>query len=95
MILSTGNFSPIVPVHANIISFGLIFFGQSSSIICLSDKFLDKSKDNSFKDLKPFDPVNAFAFLVLTKRAVNFLESIFWFHFMFSEIILDCVKTDA
>ena len=95
MILSSGNFSPIVPVDANKISEGLIFIGFSSSILFFSDSCTDKKSAKFTKLLNPFSPVKAFAFLVFTSSALIFLLLIFMFHFIFSEIIFDCVYTDA
>jgi len=77
LILLRGNFSPIVPVHANNISFNLISLGYSSSKFCFSVNFLDKSLASSLMALKPGDPVKAFAFLVFISKALNFLDFIF------------------
>ena len=71
-ILSLGNFSPIVPVQAKIISVGFILNGFSSSSFCLSESLLDNSSANNFKLLYPSLPVKAFAFLVLTRSALIF-----------------------
>ena len=48
-ILSLGNFSPIVPVHAKIISEDFTLDGFSSSIFCFSESLLDISSANIFK----------------------------------------------
>ena len=89
LIFSVGKVSPIVPVHANSMSVGFIFSGFSSSSFCFSVNIFDKSSAKSLSPLKPFLPVNAFAFLVLTNKAFIFLVLIFKFHFIFSEINLD------
>ena len=84
-----------MPVQPNNILLETIFFGLSSSVFCFSDSPLDNSKEISFKALKPSGPVSAFAFLVLTKSAYILFDLIFLFHFKFSDIIFDWVKTEA
>ena len=91
LIFSVGNFSPIVPVHANNISFESIFSGFSSSFFCFRDSSSDKLSAKTFNPLNPSFPVKAFAFRVLTKIALIFFLLIFKFHLIFSEINFDCV----
>ena len=72
-----GKGSPIVPVHANSNSFGLILTGCSSSLFCLTLRPSAKFSAITFKLLKPSAPVKAFAFLVLIIIALIFLVLIF------------------
>ena len=95
LIFSVGNSSPIVPVHANRTSSTSTFFGFSSSAICFSVNFLERSVEIFFKASKPCFPVNALAFLELINIALIFLFFILLFHFIFSETIFDWVYTLA
>ena len=95
LIFSIGNFSPIVPVDANSSSSDLIFTGFSSSLICFVESFSANKFAIVLIFLKPSFPVKQFAFLVLIKTPFTFLGFILTFHLIFSDIIFDCVYTEA
>ena len=90
-----GKTSPIVPVLPNNISFGFTEFFISSSSDILIVSLLDNSSAICAIPLKPNVPVNELAFLVFINKAFIELLFILWFHLIFSEIIFDCVYTDA
>ena len=69
--------------------FAIRLFHFNNIFLGIDGKFLDKHKDRSFIAFNPPTPVNAFAFLVLTNNALIFLDLIFLFHLIFSDIALD------